>query len=321
MPACEHSRPAPRNRPRQRPVNLEDTRAVAKAPQLRGVGRRQRVAAHAQRLTRRDIEECGARRRQFGERANGPSDLDLAAELAKIRRHRVGDRLRSAAREGPTMRVRRGGEHESDGGGRGGVERLHAMRCDAAEQRGRSAIGETIRERRRGANGARAEAREAKRVRRHVQRRQHIRRDYIPVAREGLDEGAIRRAVAAERAAGRVEVALEERGRCIVERMRERDARMNPLEAEPVERQRRQERRSDAERVHRGADVMHEARFGERLAPRSAAERRFALEHEHREARARDGDRRGQSVRSGSHHDRVVRWHGARCSRGGSRHG
>jgi hypothetical protein len=77
---------------------------------------------------------------------------------------------------------------------------------------------------------------------------------------ERRDELAVGLSVRSERVRRRVEVALEQDGGAVVERMCGLHVRVNPLD---VEVERAEERRVGAERVDRRADVVHEAREGQ----------------------------------------------------------
>src|SRR2546423_9372152 len=95
-------RRAPRDRTRERPVQLERSGAVAVAAQLALVAGRKPPARQPEELARDGIgqDEVGAR--QLVLRARG---ADLAAELDETVRERVGDPLRAAARKRPAAGV------------------------------------------------------------------------------------------------------------------------------------------------------------------------------------------------------------------------
>ena len=104
------------------------------------------------------------------------------------------------------------------------------------------------------------EAREQQRMPRNVRHRsQHFRGELLPPRGERRDQTAVRSAVRAEPRRGRIHGALEDHGGAVVERMRERRVRLDPLEAVLVQRESVEERRHQGERMDRGADVVHEA--------------------------------------------------------------
>src|SRR5690606_19701807 len=72
-----------------------------------------------------------------------------------------------------------------------------------------------------------------------------------------------------------------------------------------LERDAREERRQDAERVDRRADVVVEAGEGELLGLRPAADRLLRLDDEDRVPGTRDLDRGGEPVRSCPDDDRL----------------
>ncbi len=88
--------------------------------------------------------------------------------------------------------------------------------------------------------------------------------------------------------------------------MGERDGWVNPAQSVPIEGHRAQRRRSDAERVDRRTDVVHEAGFGELGTAGSAAGCRLTLDDEHAATRTCDRDRRDEPVGTRPDHDGVV---------------
>ncbi len=79
---------APRDRPGERPVELERAGAVPEAAQAARVPVGQTRAAETQQLARRDVAEHDVRSRKLVDEARGP---DLAAALAQPVRERIGD--------------------------------------------------------------------------------------------------------------------------------------------------------------------------------------------------------------------------------------
>jgi hypothetical protein len=104
--------------------------------------------------------------------------------------------------------------------------------------------------------------------------------------------------VGAERVGG----AADEQGGAVVERMRERGGRLDPVD---VELERPEERRRDAERVDGRADVVPEAGERELGRARAAADAVLRLEDEDRASGLRESDRGGKPVRAGADDDGV----------------
>ena len=126
----------PRHRGRERVVDLEHARrrsgsgrappgsaAAAASPQIarswRGV---------TSKSTARD------RGRSASERTSWPG-ADLAAQRAQVGRHRLGDRLRAAARDRPADGVAERQQHEREGRRGRTVERAHRVRAHPGEER------------------------------------------------------------------------------------------------------------------------------------------------------------------------------------------
>ncbi len=110
--------------------------------------------------------------------------------------------------------------------------------------------------------------------------------------------------VHAEAVGGRVEVALEQDRGAVVERMRSLCVRLDPLD---VEVERAEERRVRAERVDRGADVVHEPGQGQLERADAAAESLVRLVDVDVEPRARQLERAGEAVRARADDDRPHR--------------
>jgi len=102
----------------ERPVELEDARAVAVARQPVSIARGETRAGEGEELTRRDVEEHGAHVPELGERGHLAPGLDLPAERAQVRGERPGDPLRAAAHERPADRVAEQPEHQPEPGAR-----------------------------------------------------------------------------------------------------------------------------------------------------------------------------------------------------------
>jgi hypothetical protein len=83
-----------------------------------------------------------------------------------------------------------------------------------------------------------------------------------------------------------------------------RDDQVDPVvQAEPAE-----ELRGQRHRMHRGADIVVEARQGEFSGGRPAPHVRFTFIDPHRQAGAGEGHGGGEAVRPRAHHDRIDLW-------------
>ena len=137
MAARGHGAVAPRDRTVERVIDLVGARAVAIALELPAIAVRQCPAGDPQERARREVAEDGARRRQILDGLDPLAGDDLAAERAQVAAQRIGEPLRAAARNRPAVRVRDCGEDEADGAGRQHIERQHAVRGVAGQQRSR----------------------------------------------------------------------------------------------------------------------------------------------------------------------------------------
>jgi hypothetical protein len=251
----------PGNRRVERVVDLVGRGSVAERLELRAVAGRKPVARDRDELPRRDVKQDGARGRKLVERSDAAPRLDPASMIAEHARERLDHGLRAAPREGPAVRVRRRAEDRAEGGGDPALEGKERVRREAAEERARSFVCELRpRESARRADRRAAEARQRDRIPRDVERCEQVRRELSPAPRERSEVRGPRAPVRAEPRRGRLDRALEDGRRPVVERVGERDPGAQPLDAAALEVQRPEERRARPEREDRGAGVVEEAR-------------------------------------------------------------
>ena len=221
---------------------------------------------------------------------------------------RVGDVLRATARERPADRVAEHREDEPERRRGRCVEREHRVRGVPGEEgAGALAVEARAREARRRAEratartapsraGAAADGAAASVPSTIASEASHERPEEAP---PGVP-------VHSQPGRGLLDRALEHDCRPVVERVRERRRRMDPLDAVLGQRHGAHERRGDPERVDRGAGVVQEARERQLLGAQAAADRVAALDDEHRATGPREHDRRREPVRPRSDDDRVV---------------
>ncbi len=131
--------------------------------------------------------------------------------------------------------------------------------------------------------------------------------------RPGLDErpedAGVGIRVPAEPLRGLLDRAAQEDGLAPVERMGERQRRLDPLEAVILERNRPEEGRSGGHRMNRRAEVVDEPRERQLAGAEAAADLLGRLANEHRAARSRELDRGREAVGAGADDDGVVSVH------------
>ena len=272
---------------------------------------RETRARDAGRLARGYVEHEDARGWELVERFDPPARDDLAAQGAELGSERVCDGLGAAAGEGPPDGMRRGAQEEPDRGGERLLQRQHRMRRQPREESaGRLVPERTLRETAGGARRSQPEAGEGQRMTGHTQQRaQQLRRQPVPVAHQRRHQPAVGGPVRPERGRGRVERAVEYGRRPAVQGVGERQLRVDPRQAVPLQRQGAEERRADGQRVDRRTDVMHEARQRQFLRARAAADGVLRLEHGHGAPGAGQGDRGAEAVGARTDHHCVVRRH------------
>jgi hypothetical protein len=259
---------------------------------------RHTVAGHSQKLARRHIAQHQTRRRQLRQRLDPFARDDLSAERAKVRRQRVGDTLRTAARDRPTDGVRGDDQAQPVPGGREEIERHHAVRRGAGEQGPcairreagpRKAVGRTDR--------FEPERRPQPRVARPQRPEEHL-HQRRRIGHERRHQPAIRAAVRrAEAVRGRVDRTLGEDGGAVGEWMRER--RVGVGRREPMLRKRQRLQNGEASvsetTVAHVVDEPGTVSCAERSPPPTSA-----APHARTDVRARQRDGGREPVRAGS---------------------
>src|SRR5580704_2783528 len=115
--------------------------------------------------------------------------------------------------------------------------------------------------------------------RNRANRAKHVGGEFTPALDKRLHELPPRIAVRTERSLGIAQVPFQYDCGSIIERMGERSRRMNPLQSMIFERQRREERRPGAHRMHRRSKVVQEAWQSQFHRARCTARCRLSLEH------------------------------------------
>ncbi len=202
--------------------------------------------------------------------------------------------------------MREHSQRETEGRARRAIEPEHRVRGQPREDAARPlAAKREPGEHRRRRRGPRTETGQRDQVRGEVQRAEQVLEQRLRVGDERREQPPPPGVVVAETGRGSFRRALEQDRGPVVERVRERRGRLDPLDAVLRERQRAKERRRDPERVDRRADVVDEARQRQLGRPRASANRVGGLEDAYSDTGPRQHDRRGEPVRPGTDHDRV----------------
>ncbi len=310
--ACARAlRGAPGDGPVERPVHLEDARAVAVPLEQAPIRRRQPAPGHPQEGARRQVAEADARWHIVDGRDFG-ADRKLAPERPEIARKRVGKPLRTALREDPSMGVAERGQDESERRRRTSVERQHPVGRDAGKQRARVRRRKEARDARGGLQRAPPEPCDGQRVTRYSQRREHCIFEPRPCRDGRANRRAVDRRVRSESSGRCLDRPFQDRGGAVVQRVRDRARRFDPLDAVLAERHRSEKRRRAGKRVNGRADVVRESRQRQLGGSHAPADRVARLVDPHPAAGSREDDGRGQAVRPGTDDRRIqVGIHGA----------
>jgi hypothetical protein len=133
--------------------------------------------------------------------------------------------------------------------------------------------------------------------------------EHLEVAHQRAHQLEPRLLVDAEPSRSGLDAALENRGAFSPQRVHQRVGRVHELNAVLLELELREVRRGCGHGVNRRAEIVRKAGQRERQSTCPTAERRLTFDHLHRVARARQGDRRGESVRPTAHHHRIPLLH------------
>ena len=228
--------------------------------------------------------------------------LEAAAELDQPGHQCVGDALRAAPSEGPTVRVRAGEQQHPERRRQRAPKRQHRVRRASGEERAGFVGRESASQDRGRQQGVDAEAREENRMMRHVHDRpQHIFGEIVETTGQATDDRSVGLAIFAQRRHRRVEIGLRHCASTAVERMGKRCVRVDPLESQALEWLGPEERRRHAENVHGRTHVVDDVRLDQRLRAGPTAGCVRGLEYEHRSTRLCEGHCSGQTIGAGAH--------------------
>src|SRR6266478_5058332 len=272
----------PRNGTVQRVVHFENARAVTVFRESARVTRRKAPARHAQQLVRRDVAKnyvvIGECRQIFDARGS----LHRAAERCEMAAQSIRDGLRAAARNRPARSVCGGSENNAEGRAKRLVKAQEGMRRQPREERLGALAAKKMRQNFRGRKSREPKTCQQKwMAREYMQRLQNFPGEISPALGERLRQAAPALAVLAERRFGIAEIALEHHRGAVIQRMRERRRRMNPLEAVALQRKRRKKWRARSQRVHRGPKIVQKARLRKLQRARRTAGLRLGLKNIH----------------------------------------
>ena len=130
--------------PVESPVDLEDSRPVAIAPQGPRVATGQTVTRNAEDLPGSDVEQGHRCLRQLVDGLDLPTRLDLSAERTQVRHERVGEPLRPAPDQRPSVSMPEESQYEPERRGRDAVQILNRVRGEPGEERPRPLPVETL---------------------------------------------------------------------------------------------------------------------------------------------------------------------------------
>src|SRR6266576_2803454 len=163
------------------------------------------------------------------------------------------------------------------------------MRGDSSEQRARRLVLEKkFRKECRRASRRNSKSCESNRMPRQVQHRlQKFGGQVFPVAQKRLEQPPIGGSVDIQLRCCKIDITLQTRGGSIIERMRQRDIRLNPGEPESIEWESFEKRRTGSEWMNCRAEIVDET-----------GQRQFT--------RARENNGGRQTVRSGANDNGII---------------
>ena len=189
------------------------------------------MAGDTQEWTWRQIAQHDFRRRQLVDVVYRRARKHFAAKRRQILYERRRDRLRPAARNRPSIDVAQRRQREPDSAAQRVVERQHAVRCAAGDERARRLVLERRhRESLDGPQRMQAKPGERDRMTRNGGWTEDRSRQAWPVADDASDELRVRFAVAPECRGRRLERTHRRRHASVVERVGQHYRRFDPFE-------------------------------------------------------------------------------------------
>jgi hypothetical protein len=82
---------------------------------------------------------------------------------------------------------------------------------------------------------------------------------FFPVARERLHQAPIRARIAGKLVGRKIDISMQAGRQIVIERMGQRDVRLNPFESDSFQRKRFEKRRASRERMNRRTDIMQKS--------------------------------------------------------------
>src|SRR5579863_905134 len=244
----------------ERPIELAHAGTVTIPLEFFPVRLGQSVARHGEKLARRNVAENRARLRQVIYRLHRFAGDDFSAERPQVGRERVGDALRAAAGNRPACHVPGNGEDQSEGSRRYPFERQHRMRRQPGEERSRPFAAEMkFGESGCGAKSQQPEQSSGEWMARNARHPEQERFRPRPVLDQTVEHALVALGVWTKNRGGFIDGAQQNGGGAVVERMRQRDRRLDPREAVLLERQRAEERRDNGHGVHGRANVVEKS--------------------------------------------------------------
>src|SRR4051812_8284867 len=222
-----HLGTSPRNWLGKGPVDLERPFAVSEVAQYARVHTRKTVPCDRKNLPWRKIEQHHPRV-AFRKIAHAVIRFDLATKRTQITGNRIADFLRSAFREWPSTNVRRRGQSEHDSCRRGLFEWKQRVARESSKQgTGPLRVKAGFHQRGRRAKCVQARCRQCERI---TQRASNSAFDYVRQHLHwSVQQAYVRITVSAKVVSSLLERVLQEHCRTIIQRMRQRHLRMNPL--------------------------------------------------------------------------------------------
>ena len=135
---------------------------------------------------------------------------------------------------------------------------------------------------------------------------QELNRQIFPVPRQRLHQAPIRARIFVQLFRRNIDVFAETGGGAVIQRMRQWNFGLDPFKTEALQRQRFEKRRACCKWMNCRTDVMQKARQSEFGRTRAAADCRVCFVNKNGTSRARQCDRRRETIRSRANDNRIV---------------
>src|SRR5215470_320284 len=241
----------PRNRLMKCPIHFENTHAVAVAFEFASIRSRETSACDLQQLSRRDVQQNGARRWKLIERFHPTAGNNLTSMRLQYRKQRIGKMLRAASNERPANSMPENRQCKSHARSGEIVQWKHRVGRQSGKKCSRVLSFEmTMGESPRRPNRLLTKFRKQKRMMWEAYGSKRVFQEFLPPRKKILNQTLIISIIAGKSSSRLFQRGIQDGGRAIVEWMRQSCRRKDPLQAMLLQRQGKEKRRRHSQWIN-----------------------------------------------------------------------